>query len=226
MAKSIKRNTDDQVLGIDVNEETMVMARMSGAIDGTLTDEALSACDIIMIAVPPTAMLHWVKEKAPLMHGVLLIDLCGVKRNVCRQLAQSAAENGFSYIGGHPMAGKEVSGFTNATPELFRDAAMILTPDEKADIVILDTLKAYFLKIGFGQITFSTPEEHDRIIAYTSQLAHVTSSAYIKSPSAQTHMGFSAGSYKDMTRVARLDENLWKELFRENSEKFPLVPVM
>ena len=116
------------------------------------------------------------------------------------------------------MAGKEVSGFKNSNANLFSNASMILIPDEHSDIIMLDTLKTYFLKIGFERITFSTPEEHDMIIAYTSQLAHITSSAYIKSPTAQKHMGFSAGSYKDMTRVAKLDENLWTELFLDNSD--------
>ena len=107
------------------------------------------------------------------------------------------------------MAGKEVSGLKNASTELFCGASMILTPDENTDIVTLETLKKLFLEIGFARITLSSPEEHDRIIAYTSQLAHITSNAYIKSPTAQMYMGFSAGSYKDMTRVAKLDENLW-----------------
>lgn len=218
MAKSIKARTDDMVLGIDLNEETMSLAKMSGSIDGVLTDDKLSSCDIVMIAVSPVALIKWVEEKASLLKGTILIDLCGVKRHLGKKIMGKAAENGFSYIGCHPMAGKEVSGFKNSNANLFNGASMIVITDEHSDIMTLDMLKTYFLKIGFEKITFSTPDEHDMIIAYTSQLAHITSSAYIKSPTAQKHMGFSAGSYKDMTRVAKLDENLWTELFLDNSD--------
>lgn len=218
MAKSIKRYTDNRVLGLDINEEAMTMARMSGAIDGELTVENMSDCRLIMIAIPPVALMKWVEDNAKSIKGTLLIDLCGVKRTVCDKLHALAKENGFSYLGGHPMAGREVAGFTNATIDLFKGASMILTPDENTDILMLDLAKHLFMAIGFDNITFTTPEEHDRIIAYTSQLAHITSSAYIKSPTAQRHMGFSAGSYRDMTRVARLDEHLWTELFLENSD--------
>jgi prephenate dehydrogenase len=218
MAKSIKRNTDHTVLGSDLNGETMTLARMSGAIDGELTDDRLSECDIIMIAVPPKAVIDWAEAKAPLLRGVLVVDLCGVKRAITEPLSNLAEKYGFSYIGGHPMAGKEVSGFANAAVDLFWGASMILTPDKRTDIVMLDTLKKLFTRIGFDHITFTDPDEHDRIIAYTSQLAHIASSAYIKSPTAQKQMGFSAGSYRDMTRVARLDENLWTELFKADAD--------
>ena len=218
MAKSIKRGTEHTVFGADLSDETITMARMSGAIDGELTGDEIGQCDIIMAAIPPHGVINWAETNAKRLKGVLLIDLCGVKRAVTEPLSRLARENGFSYIGGHPMAGKEVNGFVNASVDLFWGASMILTPDEHTDIIMLDTLKTLFLAVGFNHITFTTPEEHDRIIAYTSQLAHITSSAYIKSPTAQKQMGFSAGSYKDMTRVARLDEELWTELFFANGD--------
>ncbi|MBR5236895.1 MAG: prephenate dehydrogenase/arogenate dehydrogenase family protein [Clostridia bacterium] len=217
MAKSIKAHTEHVVLGADIKDEAISMAKMTGAIDGVLNDNNLPECDIVMIAISPLPLLSWAEENAHLIKGTL-VDLCGVKRNICKELGTLAQKHGFSYVGGHPMAGKEVSGFANASAALFSGASMILTPNEKNDIETLDMLKTFFLEIGFDDITFSTPEEHDRIIAYTSQLAHITSSAYIKSPFSQKHMGFSAGSYKDMTRVARLDENLWTELFLENAD--------
>ena len=219
MAKSIKARTDNRVLGADIDSETMTMATMSGAIDAPLTDENIKECDLLMAAIPPSSLLSWAKETAPKIAGkTILVDLCGVKRAVCSVIAPLAEEYGFSYIGGHPMAGKEVSGFASADTELFVGASMILTPDKNTNILMLDSLKSFFLSIGFDNLTFTTPEEHDRIIAYTSQLAHISSSAYIKSPSAQTHMGFSAGSFKDMTRVARLDENMWTDLFMANRD--------
>lgn len=116
------------------------------------------------------------------------------------------------------MAGVERWGFDSSFGMLFNNASMILTPDGGTDIALLHEIKQMFLSIGFGSITVVSPEQHDRIIAYTSQLAHVVASAYIKSPTALEHTGMSAGSYKDMTRVASLNSNMWSELFLENSD--------
>ena len=219
MAKSIKNRTGHTVWGIDLNQETMNLARMCGAIDARLTEENLPACDLILVAVRPQAAIDWVKAHADrISKTAILVDLCGVKRVVVKALAPIAAEHGFAYIGGHPMAGRERGGFTAATDDLYVGASMILTPDSHTDMPLLETLKAFFLDIGFAGLTFSTPEEHDRIIAYTSQLAHVTSSSYIKSPEAQQRRGFSAGSFRDMTRVARLDEDMWTELFLDDAD--------
>ena len=213
MAKAVKSRTAHTVYGIDLDSETMSLARMSGAIDAPLTDEILPQCDLVMVAIRPGAAIRWVEEHAHLIaKSAILVDLCGVKREVVKAIAPIAAANGFAYIGGHPMAGRERSGFTAATEDLYAGASMILTPDDKTDMPLLETLKHFFLDVGFGSLTFSDPEEHDRIIAYTSQLAHIVSSAYVKSPEAQRRRGFSAGSFRDMTRVARLDEDMWTEL--------------
>ena len=185
------------------------MARMCGAIDAPLTAENLKDCDLVLVAIRPAAAVKWVKEHAEgIRRDAILVDLCGVKRAVVRELAPVAEQYGFAYIGGHPMAGRERGGFTSATDSLYVGASMILTPDKRTDMQLLETLKAFFLDIGFASLTFSDPEEHDRIIAFTSQLAHIVSSAYVKSPEAQKRRGFSAGSFQDMTRVARLDEDM------------------
>lgn len=219
MAKSIKVRTANTVWGIDLDAETMTLSRLSGAIDGALTAENLPLCDLVLVAIRPAAAVAWVKEHAPLFSkSAILVDLCGVKRSVCEQLAPIAKEYGFAYIGGHPMAGRERGGFVHSSEELFTGASMILTPDQSTDMRMLETLKAFFTDIGFAGLTFSTPEEHDRIIAYTSQLAHLVSSAYIKSPEAQRRRGFSAGSFRDMTRVAHLDEAMWTELFLDDAD--------
>ena len=218
MAKAIKLNTNHKVLGMDKDAETMTLASLSGAIDGELTDEKLCECDLIMAALPPNAMIDVLTEKAPFMNGTLFVDLCGIKRYVYEPFKALSVKYGFDYVGGHPMAGKEVSGFTSAAAALFSGASMILTPDKDSSAQTLEMLKAFYLSIGFEVVTFSNIEEHDRIIAYTSQLAHITSNAYIKSQTAQMHMGFSAGSYRDLTRVARLDENMWTELFMGNRD--------
>ena len=225
MAKSIKARTAHTVFGCDLDQETMMMARMCGAIDAPLTAENLKDCDLVLVAIRPAAAVKWVKEHAEgIRRDAILVDLCGVKRAVVRELAPVAEQYGFAYIGGHPMAGRERGGFTSATDSLYVGASMILTPDKRTDMQLLERLKVFFLDIGFASLTFSDPEEHDRIIAFTSQLAHIVSSAYVKSPEAQKRRGFSAGSFQDMTRVARLDEDMWTELFFDNREA--LLPVV
>ena len=219
MAKSIKNRTAHTVYGADLNAETMTMARMCGAMDAPLTAENLPQCDLVLVAIRPGAAVEWVRQNAEhISKSAILVDLCGVKRTVVKAITPIAAEHGFAYIGGHPMAGRERGGFTAATDDLYVGASMILTPDERTDMQLLETLKAFFLDLGFAGLTFSTPEELDRIIACTSQLAHITSSAYVKSPEAQKRRGFSAGSFQDMTRVARLDEDMWTELFLDDAD--------
>ena len=219
MARSVKARTSHTVWGVDLDGETMTLARLCGAIDGRLTEEALGECDLLLLAIRPAAAAAWVREHAaeiPVTAAV--VDLCGVKRTVVSEIAPIAREHGFAYIGGHPMAGTERNGFTASSENLYAGASMILTPDERTDMRLLETLKNFFLDVGFSGLTFSTPEEHDRIIAFTSQLAHIVSSAYVKSPEAGRRRGFSAGSFRDMTRVARLDEDMWTELFLDDAD--------
>ena len=219
MAKSTKARTGHTVWGADLDKETMTMARMCGAIDAPLTDENLPQCGLILVAIRPAAAVEWVRTHASLIApSAILVDLCGVKRTVVSAITPIARERGFAYIGGHPMAGRERGGFTASSEDLYVGASMILTPDQRTDMQLLETLKAFFLDLGFAGLTFSDPEEHDRIIAFTSQLAHIVSSAYVKSPEAQRRRGFSAGSFQDMTRVARLDEDMWTELFLDDAD--------
>ena len=219
LAKSIKTRTDHMVKGIDTDSETMLLARMCGAIDEKLSEDNIADCDLIFLAIRPQAAIDWVRENAGKINKTsTVVDMCGVKRVVCAGITPIAREYGFGYIGGHPMAGTERGGFVSSTPDMFEGASMILTPDESTDMPLLERLKELFTDIGFANLTFSTPDEHDRIIAYTSQLAHIVSSAYVKSPEALRRRGFSAGSFRDMTRVARLDEAMWTELFTDDSD--------
>ena len=219
LAKSIKARTGHRVLGIDKNPDTMDKAVMTGSIDGTLDEASIGSCDLLLIALrPQTAVDYLAANAESIAKHAIVVDMCGVKRCVVNQMAPIAKAHGFRYIGGHPMAGKERGGFDNSTKTLFQNASMILTPDESTDMELLETLKNFFLEIGFKNLTFSTPQEHDENIAFTSQLAHVVSNAFVKSPTALLHSGFSAGSYKDLTRVARLDEDMWTELFLDNAD--------
>lgn len=219
-AKATKSRTLHTVYGYDLDQEVMMFARMTGAMDKALTDELLTECDLVIAALRPGAALQWTRDHAELLGKAhcTLVDICGVKRAVVGEMAELAQKHGYKYIGGHPMAGKETGGFVNASESLFEGASMILTPDEHTDLPTLEMLKNYFTDIGFAHLTFSTPDEHDRIIAYTSQLAHIVSGAYVKSPTAQKRRGFSAGSFRDLTRVARLDEKMWTELMLDNRE--------
>ncbi len=214
MAKSVKAKTGHTVFGCDINSETLLMAKLSGAIDEELSDASLSDCDIVFLALTPRVATEWLESHArSISPNSVVVDFCGVKRSVSADMRKIADEHGFMYIGGHPMAGKERGGFKNSSPDLFSGASMILTPDSETIPETLEMLSKLFYDVGFARVVYSNADEHDRIIAYTSQLAHIVSSAYIKSPEAQRQRGFSAGSFRDMTRVAYLDENMWTELF-------------
>ena len=124
----------------------------------------------------------------------------------------------FTFVGGHPMAGTQYSGFANSRADLFQGAPMVIVPKERDDILLLDRVKKLLTPAGFSHMTVTTAEHHDAMIAYTSQMCHVLSNAYVKSPRAQMHKGYSAGSYRDLTRVAWLNETMWTDLFLENRD--------
>ena len=219
MAKALKKYTPHTILGLDTDPQVMFKAKLMEAIDAELTPERLAICDMVLVATWPKTAVAYVQENAgSIRKGAMVIDLCGVKRAVCEPLFKAAEENGFLFVGGHPMAGIEYSGFDHASAALFQNASMILTPPPGVSIQVLAELKHFFRELGFARVVMTTPEEHDRVIGYTSQLAHVVSSAYVKSPEAMEHHGFSAGSFRDMTRVARLHPAMWTELFLLNRE--------
>ena len=218
LAKAISQNTDHTVYGTDLSEQVVRKAVLVDAIEQPLTDELLPQCDIVIVALYPQATIDYVKEHAHLFRKEsIVVDCGGIKKLICDTLIPLAEYHGFLFVGVHPMAGLEHSGFTYAKKSLFNNASMIFTPT-KGPIESMEKLKELFTSIGFTNIEISTAEEHDRKIAFTSQLAHVVSNAYIKSPTALEHSGFSAGSYKDLTRVAKLNEVMWTELFLENAD--------
>lgn len=218
LAKAISQNTDNTVYGYDTSDQVVKKAVLIDAIEQPLSDRLLPQCDIVIVALYPHDTIDYVTSHADLFKpGAIVVDCCGVKKPVCDRLIPLAEEKGFLFVGGHPMAGIEHSGFTYAKKSLFNNASMIFTAT-KGPIESMSRLKDLFTSIGFTNIEITTPEEHDRRIAFTSQLAHVVSNAYIKSPTARQHAGFSAGSYKDLTRVAKLNEDMWTELFLENPE--------
>lgn len=208
-----------RVLALEKDPSVLDFAILSGAVQGALTPEEIPQCDLILVAVYPAAAVEFFRENADRFGDKpLVMDCCGVKREVCDAVFPLAREKGFTFLGGHPMAGTHNSGFKYATADLFRRAPMVLVPDSFHDIRLLSRAKALLEPAGFARFSVTTAQEHDKMIAFTSQLAHVVSNAYIKSPTARLHRGFSAGSYKDMTRVAWLNPTMWAELFLEDKD--------
>ncbi|MDD2189877.1 MAG: prephenate dehydrogenase [Eubacteriales bacterium] len=217
IAKAFKQNTEHEILGTDLLESVICKAILLEAIDGRLTDDNTGQCDIIILALYPGATVEYLKNhQKDIKKGTIVMDCSGVKEAVCAEIQPIAAEREFKYVGGHPMAGIEFSGFGHSKRNLFKHASMILAPQSDMSIQDMELLKRLWLSLGFNHVQISTPEEHDKMIAFTSQLAHVVSSAYVKSPQALKHKGFSAGSYNDLSRVARLNETMWTELFMLN----------
>ena len=225
LAKALKAYTGHEVLVSNRTAATAQAAVAAGDADGLLTDEALPGAEIVFVCLYPGATVAYVREKAALFaKGALVVDCSGVKTPVCEPLFPVARAHGFVFVGGHPMAGREYSGFKYARDDLFDHASMILCGHGDDDPAVLQRARDFFMELGFLRVQFTTPKTHDEMIAYTSQLAHVVSSAYVKCPLADKHRGFSAGSFADMTRVARLNEDMWTELFFDNREA--LLPVV
>jgi prephenate dehydrogenase len=207
------------VLAAEKDEAMLSFAQIAGAIQGELTDENIGSCNLILLAIYPAGSAAWLEEKAQLISpSALVMDCCGVKREICARCFPLAEQYGFTFIGGHPMAGTHNSGFKYSRSNLFQGAPMVLVPARFDDIELLQRAKDALAPCNFGSFSVTTADDHDRMIAFTSQMPHIVSNAYIKSPTALEHRGFSAGSYKDLTRVAWLNAPMWAELFLENKE--------
>lgn len=216
-AKAFKKNTEHKVYGFDIDETVILKAQLINAIDCSLNDDNIIDCDYIIITTYPDDAIDFLKSKAKyISKNTVVFDCCGTKKKVCNSAFELAEKYGFKFIGGHPMAGTQYSGLKYSRNDMFKNANMILVPQQSTDIETIENLKNMLLEIGFKSITISSAEQHDIIIAYTSQLAHIVSNAYVKSPNSTVHKGFSAGSFRDLTRVAKLNPKMWTELFLEN----------
>ena len=219
MAKAYKRDPRVRVYGLDRDPAIVQFACIAQAIDGELTDEILKAVDLLLLAAYPDGVIAELTRCAPMLkRDCLAIDLSGIKGRVCEAGFAIAKQYGFTFVGGHPMAGTQYSGFKYSREDMFDGAPMVIVPPVFDDIELLDHVRTALVPARFGKISIITAKEHDRIIAFTSQLAHVVSNAYVKSPTARDHSGFSAGSYRDLTRVAWLNPDMWTELFMQNRE--------
>jgi prephenate dehydrogenase len=207
------------VYAIQRNEDMLAFAMLSGAVHGKLDETTISECDLLLLAIYPGGSAAWLEKYAHLVRkDALVLDCCGIKQEICDRCFPLAEKYGFTFIGGHPMAGTQFSGFKYSRANMFVGAPMVLVPPRFDDMDLLDRVKAALSPCGFGSFSVTTASDHDRLIAFTSQMPHVISNAFIKSPTASMHKGFSAGSYKDLTRVAWLNAPMWAELCMENRE--------
>ena len=207
------------VYAAETNESMLSFAMLAGAVHGKLDAETIPQCDLILLAIYPDGSASWLEQNAPFVSkDALVMDCCGVKQEVCRRCFPVAKEYGFTFVGGHPMAGSQFSGFKYSRATLYNGAPMVLVPPVFDDIALLQRVKDALKPCHFGSFSVTTAEEHDKMIAFTSQMPHILSNAFIKSPTALKHKGFSAGSYKDLTRVAWLNAPMWSELFLENRD--------
>ena len=208
-----------QVLVCEKDEDMLSFAMLAGAVHGKLTQETICRCDLILLAIYPNGSATWLEKNASCIRkDTLVMDCCGIKREICQRCFPLAEEYGFTFIGGHPMAGTHFSGFKYSRSNLFQGAPMVLVPPRFDDIDLLQRAKDALEPCHFGSFSVTTAEDHDRMIAFTSQMPHIISNAFIKSPTALEHKGFSAGSYKDLTRVAWLNAPMWAELVLENRD--------
>lgn len=207
------------VYAIQRNASMLSFAMLAGAVHGRLNEDTIPECDLILLAIYPEGSASWLEHNAHLIRkDALVIDCCGTKVEICRRCFPLAEKYGFTFVGGHPMAGSQFSGFKYSRADLFEGAPMVLVPPVFDNMQLLERVKEALKPCNFGFFSVTTAQEHDKMIAFTSQMPHILSNAFIKSPTALNHKGFSAGSYKDLTRVAWLNPQMWAELFLENKE--------
>ena len=207
------------VYAYDINSQIVGFAQLEGTVAAELSADNIGKCNLVLLTATPQAVVGYISDNAKYISpDALVIDFCGTKRAVCERGFALAAEYGFTYVGGHPMAGLQYSGYKYSKATLYNGASFIIVPAVHDDIALLDRVKQSLQPLGFKKFVVTTADFHDRMIAYTSQMCHVVSNAFIKSPSAKFHRGYSAGSFRDFTRVSRLNENMWTELFLENKE--------
>lgn len=207
------------VFAQEIDEQMLQFAQLSGAVHDRLTEETIGKCDLILLSIYPDGSATWLEENGHRIgKDTLVLDCCGVKREVCSRCFPVAEKYGFTFVGGHPMAGTHFSGFKYSRANLFQGQPMVLVPPVFDDILLLQRVKDALAPCGFGMFSVTTAQDHDRMIGFTSQMPHIVSNAFIKSPTAREHKGFSAGSYRDLTRVAWLNAPMWAELCMENRD--------
>ena len=219
LGRALVRAGGYKVFALDLDEEAMLKGALLEAYDERLSDDNASLLDILVLAVTPSAMKEALDRFLPLLReGALVTDLAGVKRPVVALMEEYRRQfPDISFCGAHPMAGREFSGVAHSAVNLFEGSTVLLVPVD-SPLETLAALKNLYTSVGAEGVVITSAEDHDKMISYTSQLAHVVSSAYVQSPSAHRHYGYSAGSFRDMTRVARMNADMWTELMTDNAD--------
>lgn len=218
VCKALKKYTTHFVAGSDINRDIEFAALRDVAMDEAF-DGDYSSFDLIIMALFPDAAEAYLRENIGKMpEKALITDVCGIKGVFSERLRKLTEDNGLRYVGIHPMAGKEFGGYHNSSADLFQKANFIIAPFEDSREEDIELLRRLSSEIGAGKIVVTSPANHDKMIAYTSQLAHIVSSAYVKSPELELECGFSGGSFQDMTRIATMNERMWTDLFMQNRE--------
>ncbi len=221
VAKSLKGFMNCKIIGCDKDNNIINDALSDEVISEGYTDggEFLKNCDFIILCLYPSANIEFIKENAQyLKSGAIITDVSGVKEFIISKITALLPEN-VEFVGGHPMAGKELGGYANSCNDLFKNASFLITPSEKNKPETVDFIEKFAKYIGCARIVRTTPKEHDAVIAYTSQLMHVVAIALCQSPILEKSALFSAGSLRDCTRVALINEKMWSELFLENKNE-------
>lgn len=218
LARAYKK-ADNTVYAYDLDKSILDFAQLAGVVDAPLTDENLTDCELILLSIYADASANWLERNAECISpSALVLDCCGIKEDICKRCFPLAEKYGFTFVGGHPMAGSHNSGFKYSRSNLFQGTPMVLVPPRYDDPELLERIQLALSPCGFKSFSVTTAKKHDEMIAFTSQMPHIISNAYIKSPTALSHSGFSAGSYKDLTRVAWLNPEMWSELFLSNKK--------
>lgn len=209
------------IAGCDTDPKTLESAKEKGAVDKACDSaaEAIENADLVIIATYPDSIVKIVKENAvSFKRGAVLTDICGVKSRISKEI-EAVLPEGVKYVGSHPMAGKEVEGFENAEAAIFKDCGFIITPSEASDDESVSLVYEMAEHMGAGKIAINTPKEHDEIIAYTSDLMHIASCGLCLDFNQKMNLAYTAGAFRDCTRIALINPKLWTELFLENPDE-------
>lgn len=222
LAKAIKKNDSTiEIVGIDERREAVDTAITGKIIDSDKLDD-IRDCDIVVICLYPQDTVNFIRDNAKLFkENAVVADFCGIKKGIVyyiEYILSGENRHDLVYLSCHPMAGRECWGFENSVENLYEGKSFLVAKTPNCKAWGIEVITKFAQLIGCSRTVMTTPEQHDQIIALTSQLAHIVSSAYIKSPTAQYADGFTGGSFADMTRVASLNENMWTELFLQNRE--------
>lgn len=206
------------IYGCDINPDTCQKALERGAVNFVTNQASLAidGADLVIICTYPECIINTIREnRSVFKSGAVITDVCGVKTKLAHEI-NKILPNGCEYVGGHPMAGKETDGFDSAAPELFGMCGFIVTPTVSSTPHGIKLIKDMAKFIGATRITESTPEEHDSVIAYTSDLMHVSASCLCLDYNKKMNRAYTAGAFRDCTRIANINPELWTQLFLEN----------